>query len=190
MSSCALLQTVTIPVVLPDGVIFSFCYKDGIIYSSYNYSTLIRTEWESGKSEVISESTEHVQLMNDRIWYPKAANRTISLYSNNLEYTDERQEVTGMGGMFQVLGDVIVYMGEDKKTYYLYDTNGATRGIKKAAMVPQPKKSKRKCVPMKHQKSCHGATAQKKQVKMCTHEALKKPPWCHSRKSASENVYP
>lgn len=117
------------PVVLPDGVIFSFCYKDGIIYSSYSNGTLVRTEWERGKSEVLSERIDHVQMMNNRIWYVKAANRTISLFSNNLNYTDERQEVTGMGGLFHVLGDAVAYMGEDDKTYYLYDTNGEIREL-------------------------------------------------------------
>ncbi len=115
-------------VVGTEGNILTFCYSDGVIFSSYENGKLVRTVWDTGESEQVSEHGSHVRLVNDRIWYANYSPVGSRIYSNNLGFTDEKLEIENTEVMFDVFDDVVVYT-DSYESYYLYNQNGEIREL-------------------------------------------------------------
>ncbi len=115
-------------VVVPEGDISTFCYSDGVIFSSYGNGKLVKTVWNTGESELVSKFGSHVRLVNDRIWYANYSPMGSKIYSNNLDFTDEKLEIENTEVMFDVFDDVVVYT-DSYEIYYLYNQNGEIREL-------------------------------------------------------------
>ncbi|MGN0375472.1 MAG: hypothetical protein ACI4EN_08240 [Butyrivibrio sp.] len=117
------------PVIAPDGIIFGFCYFDGIIFSSYDNGKLVRTDWDTGESKIISQQGYYVRKIGDRIWYARTADKMGVICSNNVDFTDEKIEINDAYVMFNVFDDVIIYSDSRNQCFYLKDSENNIRQL-------------------------------------------------------------